>query len=279
MTVLSYLSRRYRHSSEAAWRERLDSGLILVDDSPATHQMVLKAGQSLVWRRPPWDEPDVPLCFGVLYQDRELLAVGKPAGLPTLPAGGFLKHTLFTLVRDRYPEATPVHRLGRGTSGVVLFARTAQARKALHGAFRRGELRKIYRALASGSPERDQFSIDVPIGPIPHARLGRVHAAIQSGRNAISNVKVLRRWVNRSLLQVHIQTGRPHQIRIHLAAAGHPLVGDPLYTAGGGFTETATVLPGEIGYRLHAERISLLHPASGLPLLITCAPPPELRLA
>lgn len=277
LTVLNYLSQRYRHSSTEEWRERLGSGLILLDGSPAAVEAVLQTGQSLVWRRPPWNEPDVPLCYAILHEDRELLAVAKPAGLPTLPAGGFFMHTLLTLVRKSYPEATPVHRLGRGTSGVVLFARTSKARKALHRDFRQGAMIKIYRALASGCPVQDDFSIDVPIGPAPHARLGTVHAASVSGRRALSRVFVLQRMKSCSLLRVNIQTGRPHQIRIHLAAAGHPLVGDPLYAIGGHFKQSGSALPGEIGYRLHAEKICLNHPDTGLPLAITCYPPPELR--
>jgi len=276
-TVLHYLSRRYRHSSVGEWRVRLESGLILLDGSPAAAQAVLQTGQMLVWRRPPWNEPDVPLCYGVLYEDGELLAVAKPAGLPTLPAGGFFMHTLFTLVRKSYPEATPVHRLGRGTSGIVLFARTSKARRALHRDFRQGSMVKIYRALASGHPVQDGFSIDVPIGPLPHARLSTVHAASASGRRALSRVTVLQRLESCSLLRVDLKTGRPHQIRIHLAAAGHPLVGDPLYTNGGRFNPSGSVLPGETGYWLHAEKICLDHPDTGLPLEITCSPPPELR--
>ena len=127
-SVLDYLARRYRHSSMDQWRQRMGRGLILLDGAPASAGSLLNAGQLLVWRRPPWDEPEGPLCYAVLHRDRTLLAVAKPSGLPTVPAGGFLLHTLFTLVRTVYPEATPLHRLGRGTSGVVLFARSSEAR-------------------------------------------------------------------------------------------------------------------------------------------------------
>lgn len=277
LTVLSYLSQRYRHSTVGEWRARLGSGLILLDGSPAAAESILRTGQSLVWCRPPWDEPDVPLCYAILHEDRHLLGVAKPAGLPTLPAGGFFMHTLLTLVRKNYPEATPVHRLGRGTSGIVLFALTAKARRTLHRDFRQGAMVKIYRALASGRPQQDEFSIDVPIGPAPHARLGTVHAASVDGRRALSRVIVLQRLERCSLLMVNIQTGKPHQIRIHLAAAGHPLVGDPLYAIGGGFNQGGPALPGETGYWLHAEKICLNHPNTGLPLEITCFPPPELQ--
>lgn len=276
--VLDYLSRRYRHSTEGEWRDRLYRGLVLLDGSPVSADALLREGQLLAWRRPPWDEPDVPLCYAVLHMDQALLAVAKPGGLPTLPAGGFLQHTLLTLVQSHYPEATPVHRLGRGTSGVVLFARTIQARKMLHRAFRQNEVIKIYRALAIGHPRNDSFTIDVPIGPLPHAGLGMVHAACAAGRRAVSHAKVLHKRKDCSLLEVRIATGRPHQIRIHLAAAGHPLLGDPLYTSGGVFKQGEQALPGSTGYFLHAHKLSLQHPVSGEPLEITCPPPPELRM-
>jgi len=141
---------------------------------------------------------------------------------------------------------------------------------------RRREIRKTYRALAAGSPVEDVFRVDLPIGPVPHARLGTVHAVCASGKPALSRVSVLERRTDSSLLEVCIESGRPHQIRIHLAAAGRPLVGDPLYLAGGGIIDTA--LPGDLGYLLHAERVGLRHPESGEDLEIRCASPPELRL-
>ena len=276
--ILDYLSRRYRHSTEDEWRDRLDEGLVLLDGSRISAHTLLRAGQMLVWHRPPWDEPDVPLCYAILFRDRTLLAVAKPNGLPTLPAGGFLQHTLLALVQSSYPQATPLHRLGRGTSGIVLFARTTHARKVLHRAFRQNEIMKVYRALVVGHPKQDTFTIDVPIGPMPHPGLGRVHAACATGRQADSHVKVLDRGEEHSLLEVKIATGRPHQIRIHLAAAGHPLIGDPLYTSGGVFKQGEPALPGATGYFLHAHKLSLQHPTNGRPLEITCFPPPELRI-
>ena len=124
-TVLAYLARRYPHSTEETWNERIATGEVSLDGAVATADAGLRAGQTLVWRRPPWEEPAVPLAFAVLWRDAHLLAVAKPRGLPTMPAGGFLTHTLLHLVRARFPGATAMHRLGRGTSGLVLFARTA----------------------------------------------------------------------------------------------------------------------------------------------------------
>ena len=276
-TVLAHLARLYRHSSELVWRLRIEAGEVSLGEVVAEASDLLRPGQSLVWRRPPWEEPPAPLAFAVLHRDAHLLAVAKPRGLPTVPNGGFLSHTLLHLVRGLAPEATPVHRLGRGTSGLVLFALTAEARRTLAAAWREGTVEKTYRALVAGVPREPGFTVNTPIGLVPHPRLGQVHAARARGRAAISHVRLLAARDGNALVEVVIPTGRPHQIRIHLAAAGYPLVGDPLYVTGGGIAAEPG-LPGDPGYWLHAHRLRLAHPVMGNPLLLECAPPPRLRL-
>lgn len=275
-TVLDYLAERYRHSSEPTWRARLAAGEVRIDGSPATAEQVLRAGEALVWRRPPWREPPAPLAFAVLHRDPDLLAVAKPRGLPSVPAGGYLEHTLLHLVRRLAPEVAPVHRLGRGTSGLLLFARTPKARRRLAAAWREGRVEKTYRARVTGIPEPPTFSVSDPIGPVPHPRLGSVYAVAPDGKPAVSHVHVLSEQGGHALVEVRIPTGRPHQIRIHLAAAGHPLLGDPLYVAGG-LPAPDPGLPGDPGYLLHAHRLAFDHPTTGARLEITCLPPPELR--
>lgn len=275
-SVLAYLTRRYRHTAEADWRGRIASGEVVLEEAPAEPEAVLRRGQSLVWRRPPWQEPTVPLAFAVIHRDPWLMAVAKPRGLPTVPNGGFLEHTLLHLVRRVVPSCVPLHRLGRGTSGIVLFALTPAARRSVFAAWRQGRVDKTYRALVTGIPGRQSFSVDAPIGPVPHPRLGQVHAASPRGKPALSHVRVLARRRDRSVVEVHIPTGRPHQIRIHLAVAGHPLVGDPVYGSGGTLVAEPG-LPGDGGYRLHAHRLALDHPGTGRRLELECAPPEELR--
>lgn len=277
-SVLAWLARRHRHSSEAVWRGRVEMGEVRLDGECAAAGDVLRAGQCLAWRRPPWQEPEVPLAFAVLHRDEHLLAVAKPRGLPSVPNGGFLEHTLLHRVRRAFPEAAPLHRLGRGTSGLVLYARSSEARRVVAAAWRSGLVEKEYRALVAGVPSQRRFSVTAPIGLVPHPRLGRVHAASPSGKAAVSHVELLAWRDGQALVSVRIPTGRPHQIRIHLAAAGHPLVGDPLYVAGG-LPGPDPGLPGDGGYRLHAYRLTLAHPVTRQPLEIVCAPPPELVLS
>ena len=140
------------------------------------------------------------------------------------------------------------------------------------------EIAKRYRALATGRPGTDLFSGSVPIGAAPHPLLGNVHAAAPDGKPATTHVEVLERRDDAFLCDVRIETGRPHQIRIHLAAAGHPLAGDPLYAAGGRPAPECRAVPGDPGYLLHGAELGFRHPRTGQPLRLECAPPPVLRL-
>src|SRR5262245_6718428 len=123
LTVLAYLTDTRLHSSEQEWAARIESGEIEIEGTRVCCNEIVHAGQTVVWHRPPWNEEAVPLHYELIHEDASIVVVNKPSGLPTMPAGGFLEHTLLALVRARYPEASPLHRLGRGTSGLVLFAR------------------------------------------------------------------------------------------------------------------------------------------------------------
>jgi len=273
----SYLAARWPHSTREAWEERIAAGAVLLDGASTGPLTPLRLGQTLTWHRPGWSEPEGPESFAILYRDADLLAVAKPAGLPTLPGAGFLERTLLSLVQAHDPEAVPVHRLGRFTSGLVLFARSRAARAALSQQW--GEVEKHYRALACGTPAADAFDVTAPIGPVPHPRLGRVHGSSPVGRPSRTEVSVLQRRRHAFLCDVRIVTGRPHQIRIHLAVAGHPLVGDPLYGVGGVPLAHAPGLPGDAGYLLHACELRLTHPRTEHAMVLSCAPPPVLRMA
>jgi 23S rRNA pseudouridine1911/1915/1917 synthase len=276
-TVLDHLSRKYTHSSPDEWTERIAAGNVMVDGLPARAESILAKGSELLWRRPPWTEPEAPSTFSVLYEDEDLLAVDKPAGLPTLPGANFLQSTLLSLVRAYAPDAAPVHRLGRWTSGLVLCARNSRSGNELMRQWQANKVGKRYRALAGGVPHREEMTIDLPIGPVPHTLLGSVHAADPGGRPALSRVLVLERRADSFLCDVRIETGRPHQIRIHLAAAGYPLAGDPLYVAGGRPAPDGRALPGDPGYHLHSAELSFLHPATGRKVVIESEPTELLR--
>jgi 23S rRNA pseudouridine1911/1915/1917 synthase len=218
-------------------------------------------------------EPDAPQHFEVLFDDPHLLAVYKPSGLPTLPGGGFMENTLLRLVQKQFPSANPVHRLGRGTSGIVLFASTARAAASLGEDWNTTKVQKIYRAQAQNIAELDEYEIVTPIGLVPHPRLGQVWAVSASGKPAKSVARVISRGGGATTFAVTLHSGRPHQIRIHLASIGHPLVGDPLYGLGGQPLENLPGLPGDGGYLLHAQFLRFHHPVTGEQIHLEAALP------
>lgn len=271
-TVLSYLTTTRSHSSERDWSARIERGEVEVNGTRADRDVILGVGQIVTWHRPPWDEPAAPTHFEVIHDDDAIIIVNKPSGLQTMPAGGFLDHTLMTLVRQHHPGASPLHRLGRCTSGLVLFAKTAAAASILARAWRDHEVKKTYRALCDGVAIDDRIEIEAPIGPVPHPLIGTVQAANADGKASHSIATVIEKRHDQTLFSVEIKTGRPHQIRIHMAYAGHPLVGDPMYAIGGGLKDDPA-LPGDGGYLLHAERLEFTHPETGQRMAVTTAPP------
>jgi len=276
-TLLSHLASLYSHSTPQAWQQRLNNGEVTLNGVTATGSEPVTSGQTLIWNRPPWIEPDSPRHFEVLFEDAHLLAVNKPGGLPTLPGGGFLENTLLYWVQSRTPNANPVHRLGRATTGIVLFAKTAQAAAHLSVNWNTPAIRKIYRALAQNIAQHDTYAILTPIGLVPHPRIGSVWAASPTGKPAHSAAKVISRAAGATTFEVSLNSGRPHQIRIHLASIGHPLVGDPLYGPTGHPLENLPGLPGDGGYFLHAQYLRFQHPMTGEQINLEAALPPELN--
>jgi len=313
---------RYAHSDPAVWLQRLAAGQIWRNGQQLWADVTLQAGDRLVWHRPPWQEAAVPVLPGPLFDDGDLVVFNKPSGLPVLPAGGFLRHTVLGQLEALGAAAAlhattgvprPVHRLGRFTSGLLVCARSAGARAWLSAQLRDSTraaasmhhcgttagdaCRKVYRALLSlplpGSPllalaaaspgGGAEVLIDTPIGRRPHPLLGTIWCvadpsdpadrADRGGPKALpsqSRFSLLEQRPDAWLVKVEIATGRPHQIRIHAAAAGAPLLGDPLYLPGG--LARPQGLPGDGGYQLHAYWLAMRW--SDGSLLELEAPPP-----
>ncbi len=275
-SLLLHLATLYPHSTPQAWQQKLNNGEVTLNGQTATGTESVITGQTLVWNRPPWVEPDAPRHFEILWEDPHLLAVNKPSGLPTLPGGGFMENTLLRLVQSQFPTANPVHRLGRATTGIVLFAKTPQAASTLFTNWNTPKIQKIYRALAQNRAQRDAYEILTPIGLVPHPLIGSVWAASPAGKPSKSSATVISRSASTTVFEVSLHSGRPHQIRIHLASIGHPLAGDPLYGPTGQPLENLPGLPGDGGYLLHAHFLRFLHPITGEQIHLEAPLPPGL---
>ncbi len=283
MAALDFYALLYRHSSRETWADRFADGEISRNGAPASPDAILAPGDLLEWRRPPWEEGEVPRDFRIVYEDADLIAVDKPAGLPVLPDGGYLENTLVHLLSLRYPGENPVpaHRLNRGTSGLILFSRTPEARRALAAQFRdktarrNGEMRKVYMARSVPYPDGrvgDRIDIETPIGEVPHLWLGSVYAAKADGKPSCSRCEIIATDADSTLWKIDLVTGRPHQIRIHLASIGAPLLGDPLFLPGGHPRPDA--LPGDCGYFLRSVSLTFRHPATGEGMTLSVPPFP-----
>ena len=296
-SLVGYYADRYGHSEESIWRQRLAAGEICRNGQRLRADGPLAAGDQLVWHRPPWQEAAVPVLqqSAIVFDDGDLLVLNKPSGLPVLPAGGFLRHTLLVQLEALVEGAPrPVHRLGRFTSGLLVCARQPSTRAWLSAQLRDSTrieaaqaapadpCQKLYRALmaplAATWLPGDTHTVVAPIGRRPHPLLGEIWCAVAPGSGeglpAHSQFTLLERRPEACLVEVVIATGRPHQIRIHAACLGAPLLGDPLYGPGGQARPDA--LPGDAGYRLHAHRLRLLRP-DGSPLTLEAPPPQELQ--
>ncbi|HUR26923.1 MAG TPA: RluA family pseudouridine synthase [Planctomycetota bacterium] len=271
--ALDYHARRFAHSTSAEWARSFAEERVRVNGRPVDADARLRAGDALEYHRAPWNEPDAPLHFAVAFEDDDVLVALKPAGLQVLPAGPFCEHTLLHLVRTSAitrANASPIHRLGRGTSGLILFGKSESARAELARQFRAFEPRKTYLALASGHALPHSVIARHPILRVPHGPM-HIHVAHPAGKAAATRVRVLRREAEHTLVAAQPITGRADQIRIHLAALGSPLVGDPLFGEGG--TAKSDARPGDGGYFLHAAALSFVHPATRRWVKTRCAPP------
>ena len=279
-SVLEFLASKYDHSSREEWSERIKKGEVTINKKNASGTLKLKKGDLLSWSRPPWEEPSIPSKWDIIFDNQDILIINKPAGLPTTPGGGFIKHTLTELLKKKYTKfgnnsiPKPVHRLGRYTSGLLVCARRKDTRAALSKLFRTNasspsSFRRIYLALAHKNQTLQlgqSLDIQTPISKCFHPFMGEIwniasqnHEWSEQYNQETTNlrshtqIKLIEKRQNADLLEINIFTGRPHQIRIHLASIGTPLLGDPLYKANGEISTSAT--PGDGGYFLHAHKL------------------------
>jgi 23S rRNA pseudouridine1911/1915/1917 synthase len=267
---------QYSRSRLQAW---IDQGRVQVNGVPAKRSYLLKGAEQI--QVTPADlaplravAEDLPL--EILYQDDDVIAINKPAGMVVHAGAGRHSGTLVNALVHRFGKLSSVggdlrpgivHRLDRLTSGVILVAKTDTAHRHLAAQFSDRNVEKIYLALVHGHMKMDQGQITKPIARDPIRRI-RMTAKSATGRQAITEYTVLRRFEGYSYMEVKIGTGRTHQIRVHLASIGHPVAGDNLYGAP----------PAALArFFLHAHRITFTSPTTGEKISVTAPLPPELE--
>lgn len=257
---------------------------VLVDGQRAAKSLKLEYGQRVEAELPdakPAEPQAEAIDVPVVYEDDALIVVSKPAGLVVHPAPGHPGGTLVNalLARAGRPAGGEawrpgiVHRLDAGTSGLMIVAKDEHVHATLVGMLAARTVKRTYLALVEGEPASETATIDAPIGRSPRHR--KKMAVVAGGREAITHYRVLERLGDASLLEVRIETGRTHQVRVHLAEIGHPVVGDFVYGRG---RKLAQRLALDRPF-LHAARLELAHPVGGEPMAFDDPLPPDLSAA
>lgn len=244
-------------------------------DTIRVHADALDALERTSRWNPPWSEPAT-----IVHEDDDVLVVAKPAGMHVHPLGDKRERTLVNAlvfhagVRPGHPwghwRPHVVQRLDAVVSGLLVVAKHAEAKAALVREQKRGELARTYRAIVHGAVQGDSGTLDAPIGRDPVVR-GRRAVLPEGGRHAVTHWRVLSRHEGRTLVELRPETGRTHQLRVHLASLGHPIVGDRLYepagaTAHGDHSHTHAIA-------LHAGEVRFRHPRRGDFLVFRLDPP------
>lgn len=273
---------RWLDEPRARSQARLAGGQVTVDGTPVAKSVRLRAGQRVtVQPAPPPLPPPLAPPVPVRYEDADLAVVAKPAGLVVHAGAGVRGPTLVDALRAAgmplAPADTPerpgiVHRLDRGTSGLLVVAKSARAREGLIASFQRREVGREYWALVEGVPDPPRATIDAPLA---RSKANRTRFAVDpAGRPAVTHYDVVAVHGPAAELSVRLETGRTHQVRVHLAAVGHPVLGDRTYGASALGARAGLDRPA-----LHAARLTLDHPVTGERVAVAEPLPDELRAA
>lgn len=267
--------------SRSRMQKLLKEGRVLVNQKPVKPSFRLQTGDVVCLHIPQVQPVSIvpePIPLDILYEDEYLLIVNKPQGMVVHPAPGHMEHTLVHAVMAHCRESLSgingelrpgiVHRIDRDTSGALVICKDDRTHQHLAEQLKAHTIHRLYHAIVQGNLKEDQGCINAPIGRHPTDRK-RMSVHSRCGRHAITHYRVLERYNGRyTHIQCRLETGRTHQIRVHMASIGHPLAGDPLYNKHSG---NPFHLPGQA---LHARILGFQHPASGEYLEVS-APFPE----
>ncbi len=293
----SWLAARLPELSRSRIAALLEDGRVTVNGQPARKSRRTEPGD-VVELFVPEPEPSAvtaeELPLTIVYQDADLVVLDKPAGVVVHPAPGHRSGTLVNALLHHIGDLSGiggvlrpgiVHRLDKDTSGLMLVAKNDQAHRALADALKRREIRRIYFAAAWGHLAEDAMVVDAPIARSPAQR--QRMAVSEGGRRAVTRFRRVERWVAADLVRAQLETGRTHQIRVHLAHIGHPVVGDHVYGPAGarrmsGSTsapwarQLEAMVPRQF---LHAAELAFRHPRTGEELRFRSPFPPDLAPA
>jgi 23S rRNA pseudouridine1911/1915/1917 synthase len=278
-----WLAERLPHHSRARLQALIEAGRVRVDGIPRKPAQRLRGGQRVEVEVPPPApetlEPE-PGALAVVFEDADVLVLDKPAGVVVHPGAGHARGTLAAAVLAHAPGTAGVggprrpgivHRLDKETSGLLVVAKTARAYEALVAQLARREVARRYLVLVHGRVTGTQGVVDRPIGRHPHDRLRMAVRSEGRGKRAVTRWRVLERFSDFTLLEATLETGRTHQIRVHLASLGHPVAGDRVYGSRRGRGLRPLPVPLE-GHALHAAALAFTHPVTGqrLELAVPC---------
>ncbi len=230
-TLLEFLLRRFRYHDQAEWQDHIDNHRVLVENKLGRPQQVLKNGETITYLRPDYLEPEVNRWFETVYEDEYLIAVNKSGDLPTSPSGKYFKNTLVHVVKNAFgwKDLYTLHRLDRETSGLILFAKQKIAAQKMAEQIRNQQVKKTYLAILEKTLPYNHFFINMPIGRNPESSVRIKQWIIPEGKPSQTHFHLLDVLGNYSKVKVRPLTGRTHQIRVHAAYLGYPIVGDKLY--------------------------------------------------
>ncbi len=285
-SVLEYLAARFTYLPEATWQQLIKEGLIWCNGAICVETTKVSQGDTVRCDLPDFTPPAVNLDYTILYEDEWLLAINKPAGLRVHSRGKFVNANLIYHLRHvhqpTFPEVNLVHRLDADTSGLVLLARNKVVLTDLARQFAEGLVKKRYLAVVEGRPAPADATINLPIGSVRDARVPRYCIDQVDGKAAVTHYKTIRILSDKySLLELHPETGRTHQLRVHLAAIGHPIAGDALYTMNDDdyldFRRNPPFSTGLQRQALHSHQVQFLHPIYQDVCIITAPLAPDIE--
>lgn len=289
--IVDYLANRFTYIPREVWQARVQAGTVTRNGEPTTLETTVAQADTIACQIPDYTPPEFDASYTIVYEDEWLLGINKPANLRVHGHGKWTTANLMYHLRHKhqppYPETYLINRLDADTTGVVLVARDLETLRLMGELFLTQQVDKTYVGVVLGLPDPVAGVIDKPIGPVAGAKVKTRHGVenMTKPREAVTEYRVLRPLPpHHALVQLHPLTGRTHQLRVHLASLGHPLVGDALYQMNdeqylawceGQYNPEPPLLLNR--QALHCAETRFIHPRTGFPCTITAPLPDDLQ--